>query len=402
MIHSESNKTVIEHPDFAWQARHDSDRFGGPREIRVGGDCIVRDVDFYVDDFTCDMAVLENFKAFRKGGTAVVTASGHFPFGGQLGFTQTCRYAANHVRVSLDVNWRPGCGVRRHFGVGSLFLPGRWLRYFCLPPCQHLAEGKSAEWHTIPEAVPGSGMIGHWHRPPLALVFEREDGTRVEVGTGSDIWRWERNLGFGPEAASYKIMLEADGLRFLREPLMTCEEVFPEKGQYRFTWYMAWGHPGIFSGSPDDSAGHSEDVSRRQVRLDLLGLDIPGHCRRLTQPVADGEFREQPPCWSANPVQKAARRMIRKLAGSEESGDLILEGLNPGPCWDAVHVGRGPRRFLPHWDMDSLLDFAVWTRQVLGHDWRIQARCPDGLPLPSVQGLFACNGFGSEQDEQEP
>lgn len=98
-------------------------------------------------------------------------------------------------------------------------------------------------------------------------------------------------------------------------------------------------------------------------------------------------------------MQKAARRIIRRIAALGPEGDLRIRGLIPGPCWDATHLdkaGPGPRL---HWDMSAILDFAEWTRQQLGPDWRIAADPEIWGEHPAMAGLFRENGFRNDEDD---
>ena len=402
-----TSRTVdIVHPDGTWSAHHDAARADGPLAIRSAGEPLVRDVGWYVDELPAETMLLDRFQAFRKGGCAMVQTRGHYPFGAEVGMTQRCRYAANHVRVTNDLRWRSGARIERHVGVGGLFLPGEWRRYYCVPPCLHLSEGKPCTWVEIPSSVSGSGMIGHWHRPPLALVFERADGSRVEVSTGDDVWRWEENFGFGPEAGSYKIMSVEGGLRVVREPLMTCTEVDPRPRDYRFTWTLSWK---TMLSSPAEAFPPPVPIildQRRRLRplpagdgppslvLDLNSLPWPeAACRQATPADAIRGKRLATPCWHSRATQKLARHIIRRLSTLEPAGWLTVRGVEPGPCWDASHVDR-PGDPLPHWDAGALLDFAVWTRQQLGPEWHIRAEVAEPWkPLPSLEALFANNGF---------
>lgn len=402
-------------PDHTlWRASHDVSRVDGPAEIRAGGDCLLREVTFYVDDLGAELALSDRFRAAHKAGTATVETAGRYPFGGEIGVTQTLRYAANHVRGVTDLHWPPGTALKRHLGVAGVFLPGRWERFYCLPPCLHLAEGRAGGWQDIPAVAPGSGMIGHWHRPPLALVFERGDGTRVEVGTGGDPWRWERNLGFGPEAASYKIMAEAEGLRVVREPLMTCAEVEPARRAYRFTWYLAWSpagipapQPGLPDPTPIGFSARGEALVREaasgaatpSLRLDMNAWPGPAHARRAPSAAAFlTGTRNAALCWESAAAQKAFRRVLRQIAALGPEGYLTLCGLEPGACWDPAHCERhgDPQ---PHWDMDALLGLSTWGRHLLGPGWQIAVEAPAWEALPSVAGLFAPTGFSSLADE---
>jgi hypothetical protein len=408
MIQNDFGQVTVAPERLGWEAHHDEGRFGGPEELLVDGVPVAQVDSFYIDDMTQDTVAVERVRAFRKLGAGVVQHEGVLPFGNPIQVGQTCRYAANHVRVTFDINWPRDAVVNRHFGVGSLFLPGRWTRYYSIPPCNHLAEGVAPAWHQIPATPPGSGMLGHWHRPPLALVFEREDGFRLEVGTGNDVWRWEHCLGFGPEAGSYKILHEGDGLRFVREPLMTCEPVQPEKRQYRMSWYLAWQRPGetaqrVPAGDVLDLANAAPAAIRTHeggvFRLDPGQLGLPETCLRVTTPEAfiRGDTPTDP-CWESNGTQKALRRLIRPLIALGAPGTLVVGPMVPEACWVPSHFDRKHARGLAHWDLCSLLDFAVWVRQRLGLEWTI---IPDSAATnvsPAMAGLFGETGFAKDED----
>ena len=411
MILNEFGQLTVAAEHLGWEAHHEEERFGGPEEIAVAGVPIVQGCGFYLDDMDQDTVAVSRTRAFRKSGAGVVFHEGVLPFGRPIHVAQTCRYAANHVRVTFDINWPRGATVQRHFGVGGLFLPGMWRRYYLVPPCTHLAEGVAPAWHEIPAEPPGSGMLGHWHRPPLALVFESDDGFRLEVGTGNDIWRWEYCMGFGPEAGSYKIMHEDGGLRIIREPLMSCEEVAPEKRQYRLNWYLAWQDPAqelprlpagplveVAAAAPAEIQANAGGI----FRLDPSQMRLAASC--CNQPTSEAYVRDDvagAPCWQSNGTQKAARRIIRQLKGLGQPGTLVVGPLGPAACWVPSHIDRKHPRGLAHWDLCGLLDFAVWTRQQLGPDWTIIPDSPATATMPSLAGLFGNTGFSKGEDMGE-
>lgn len=414
MIENDFGQVSVAPDRLGWEAHHGESRFGGPDELLVDGSLLAQVESFHIDDMDTATVAVDRTQGFRKGGAAVVRHEGALPFGEPIQVGQTCRYAANHVRITFDLNWPRATVVRRHLGVGGLFLPGVWKRYYLIPACAHLAEGARPGWHPVPAEPAGSGMAGHWHRPPLALVFEREDGLRLEVGTGNDVWRWEHCFGCGPETGNYKIMQEADGLRLLREPLMTCEEFTPEKRQYRLTWHLAWQTPGNLPSLPTEPALDLATASPAEVRartggcfrLDPARLALAHSCLRQETPEA--YLRNDPPghpCWVSNGTQKAARKLIRSLANLPEPGTLVVGPLVPAPCWVPGHCDRKGPRALPHWDLGALLDFAVWTRQQLGPAWTILPDSPLAAVLPSVAGLFGETGFAKgevvEEEEDE-
>ncbi|MEI8079075.1 MAG: hypothetical protein WCH61_05535, partial [bacterium] len=256
MISFPDDRLRVAPSDASWTAFYPSTHPGGPLSLQLGADEVLRDCQCQVDDVTDVSGVATIARCCRRGITALVTQSGYYPFGRQIKFTASTFHAARHFRRTVDVSWPKGALVRHHFGFDGLQLPGTWARLFVLPPALHLAEGQAPAWQTIP-AAPATGqelLLGHWHQPPLALVFERPDGTRLEIGTGSDLWRWEAGLGAGSEHASFKLFLNATGLRLAREPLTTSAEFAPAGRDYRFSWYAAWQLAGDHAPAPIPAA----------------------------------------------------------------------------------------------------------------------------------------------------
>lgn len=424
--------------DGSWTAFYPGTHPGGPLSFQLGADELLRDCQCHVDDVTDSSGVATVARCCRRGITALVTQAGYYPFGRQIKFTAHTFHAARHFRRVVDVSWPKGAVVRRHFGFDGLALPGTWTRLFVLPPALHLAEGQAPAWQAIP-AAPAAGqelMIGHWHRPPLALVFERPDGTRLEIGTGSDLWRWESGLGAGPEHASFKLFLGAAGLRLAREPLMTCAEFAPAGRDYRFSWYAAWQPAGdpvpdtapanlqplpfrdngdalLSAAAPAGQGGKGRRPKKPAAPpaapcflVDFNALPgLPPEVRRTPSPAAYGRGERGPGlCWESGIVQKRARRLIRQLAGLRApAGTLVFRGLEPGPCWDPAHLDKQNPNGQAHWDINGILDFAEWTRQTLGPAWTLLAEFAPGTPLrPVLAGLFAPAAFAPNLTLPDP
>jgi len=406
---------TVRHSELGWSALHDGMRFGGPVTVAVGSDEVLRDEGVRIDDLPTDSMVVGEARAYRRGGCFVVETSGFFPFGGEVRMRRVCRYAANHVRVTLDVDWPAGMEVRRHFSTGDLFLPGEWQRMLVVPPPPwRLSEGGWApyELRLAPPADDGERMIAHWHRPPLAIVLRRRGGVQVEVGTGVDVWRWQHALGAGAENGSWKVLLSRQGVRLVREPLMTCAGFAPAPRSYRFTWYAAWAGSGW---SPPNASGavpvkFAENGSPQapgEADAPLLQFRVPEMPVRpeWRRAPAMAEYvrgrRDAAPCWCAPPVQRRFRRFIRQLAARYPRGVLILRGLEPGTCWDPAHVDRSDPDGTPHWDLPDLLAMAEWTRRRL-HNWTLRAEAPGPFQkLPSLRYLFAPNGFDADDFSDE-
>jgi hypothetical protein len=326
------------------------------------------------------------------------------------------------MRVTTDIKWPRGAQVKRHFGLGCLSLPGRdWKRVLAVPPAVHAGEGSTTEWIALPVPEGGPVMVAHWHRPPLALVFERHDGFRLEVGTGSDLWRWEHGMGAGPESGSWKVFRDPDEVRLVREVLMCCSPFEPEPRPYRFTWHMAWsapapaterpgGEPFVLRLSTRDKGlepkqfqelrDADRDGRNLHLVLDTAAQDWQDSFRRsATQPDWIRGLRTPMPCWQSAAVIKRLRRVVRQLMQLQRTHSLEFRNVSPGICWDPGHLDRRRDDGLCHWGIGNLLEFSTWTRQQLGPDWRITSvPAAEWQDLPSVSELFAVNGFETTDD----
>lgn len=400
----------VSHPTELWEADF-CDVFGGPTELRYEGSVLLRNHRFYVDDLDNQYAVTKKQRHFHKGGCAVVASEGYFPFGTELNFSQTCRFAMNHFRVTFDLKWLPGTKIKRHMGLGNLELPGKFVRYWCLDPVLHQIEGKQTGWFDLPEASDERKMVGHWHRPPLAIVFERADGVLIEVGTGSDVWRWEENFGAGPEQGSYKIFLSNAGIEYVREPLMTCAEFVPAARPYRFTWYVAWGKKGTTvsaaSTGKEICFEHGEPIIPLESEAYVVNFAALSGKENLHHLHCNGHFAElkedSQVCWECDGVQKCARRMIRKLQSlpleANQVKTLRIKGISPSYCLNSIHMERGDKPMLIHWDINAILDFLVWAKQQLGSQWCIVPEISEEMPLVSLTEAIKPLGFSLQEAE---
>ena len=164
--------------------------------------------------------------------------------------------------------------IPRHFSIGSLALTRQMVKLYSHTTCSTSSPWKPDSNFEVPEYSDKDIMLGHWHRPPLSVVFKRPNGTAIEVGTGSDIWRWEENLGYAPESGSYKIILTKDGLQFIREPLACCENFAPELRPYRFSWFIAWRENGANKKLPKHNKIEVRYSPNGEMDMDHLKTEI--------------------------------------------------------------------------------------------------------------------------------
>lgn len=407
---AEDNEIHLMPAAESWIAQHVRDRPEGVASISLDGQELLRDSVFYIDELNRDNGIVSNFTVRKKAGCAFIESSGFFPFGGEPAYRQKWKYGQNHVQVTFDLQWPKEMALKRRFGLGSCFLPGCWKRFYAVPPAYHWNEGAAPGWTELPAPENEPVMIGHWHRPPLALVFENTDGKHLEVGTGTDLWRWERALEAAPESGSYKIFLRRDGIELVREPLMTCLPFKPVARNYRFKWYLAWSPSAergwnkntdftIIPGSEESftamekSARLDEGLS---YLLDFSRTDWSPSCRcHCRQPDYIRGNPDNHCCWSSQAVKNTARKVVRRIKHRLPPGTLVIKGVAPALCWHPSHQDRDKRDGLPHWAINDLLDFSLWTRRHLGDAWEIYSTRDAGFlsELPSLRGLFQPTGF---------
>ncbi|MBR4371092.1 MAG: hypothetical protein IKS92_08600, partial [Victivallales bacterium] len=115
----------------------------------------------------------------------------------------------------------------------------------------------------------------------------------------------------------------------------------------------------------------------------------------------DGALQEAL-CWECNNTKLGAKRIIRQLAAKYAEGFLLIEGgMTPSVCDNGKHVDR-PGKTVPHWDLNGITAFAAWARRCLGDGWKVVVKQPKPWDaLPSLQGLFAENGFEIAQEQAE-
>ena len=250
-------------------------------------------------------------------------------------------------------------------------------------------------------------MLAHLHRQPLSVTFRRPNGTAIELGTGFDIWRWDENLGYGPESGSVKVILEEDGIRFIREPLACCEEFTPEHRPFRFTWYMAWRENGANKNLPKHELHSLEFDTRGEVNtypliqalkkkklytyveFDWAKLTWKNNQQRIPSnyDYIRGKEGNGQSCWCCSSVVTRAKKIIRKIAAVEGLDGIVFKNFVPGTCFNPAHVSKKHENGTAHWDLSGLFDLGTWAKNHCGDKLHLHVKA-DKDTAPSLAGLF--------------
>ncbi|MBR6371747.1 MAG: hypothetical protein IKS20_01055 [Victivallales bacterium] len=385
----------IKDKDNAWTVRHSAGRCGGPRLLEINGTPVLKDIKCIVDGQSDDTLHSKKAHVFHKAGQSIFECDGTFK-GGQS-YAQSCRYAGNSVRITWDFNWPKDTPVMKSVEIGSAVLPGEWSQVYVVNA----------------EPVPGLPYPGIWKsltpgeilffdKLPASLVFERNDGVRLEYSLGFDLWRW--NYGLGVEGAStLTLQVGMDGITLTRRIAQTQSEegVLPEAREYRFMAIISWSWPGMEQ-MPEIADAQELPLLGSKQGLDLSQYSGGPVCLDYAKlPCVEEAFRSgldagaKLPCLETSQAISALKRCIRQLAETGKEGTLVIRNLEPGFCNTGSHVTKKGSRL--HWDLYDILTFASWAKNCLGEGWRLC--CPQELwhELPSLAGLHLPNGYVAEE-----
>ncbi|NMA42358.1 MAG: hypothetical protein GX946_03150 [Oligosphaeraceae bacterium] len=391
------NSYDIAHPEADWSAEHEHSYAGGLLHLSAHGNILLSNFHCRYDDMDSSTMTVDKSRCFRKSGAAVCLNESHTPYGG-LSFKQSLRYTANYIRVTHDLNWPKQSELRRSLEIGSAQLPGHWHKMLLFDIgtpgyCEH-------------ELLPGTELC--LDSLPLAMVFYNQQGQALEIGSGNDLWRWQKGLQFSEGQANGKIVIKIteEALQLQRKVSLNQGEtaLLPLAREYRFTSYIAWSCPTLGTKLPAElqfcrpkmepgkglkMQDLSQCGSKPAISLDFSQLLLP---RQAARNLSEGL------CWESKITQKFARRIIRQLADLAEEGYLLIEtGIFPGLCQDPVHCSRKEPAL--HWDLVAILDFCSWMRQKMGEGWRIKVQVPEPwCKLPSMSCLGAINGFRNQEE----
>lgn len=383
----------IKNSDEHWIAMHSQGRCGGPRVLTVNGDTVLTALGCRFDGYGDDMLHSKSAHVYHKAGQAIFESDSHYPNGPEC--SQTYRYSGNSVRVTWDFNWPKGVIPKKPFEVGSCHLEGKWRRLY-----------------VVEESLKGQNGIGTWmplsegqtlelQEMPLSLVFERENGMRLEYSLGFDVWRWRYGLGM-VNSVPLTVAVNESGIDIIRRLCDAGTETsFPEAREYRFMAILAWSWPGM-----PDVAAEAFEEAHGSLSVNKEGLDL---ARLNGNTVVRANFSELPcaesayklslagermsiPCFEHKFAINAFKRVIRQLASFSSTGTLVLEGLIPGVCYDGAHCDKKGKRV--HWDLQSIITLAAWAKNALGSGWQISCAQPEEWKeLPSLSGIHLPNGF---------
>lgn len=387
----------INHPDASWLITHNKKSSDGPLSLETEGQLLLENFHNSCDALSSADLPARKVRNFRKSGSAIFNSEVNFPLENKVHLQQNIRYSGNMARIVYDLNWRKGATIKQDFQLGSAVLCGKWQSLTVIYADENMTvESKNLE--------AGNKII--IDKLPLSMIFTNENSLSIELGTGDDLWRWQKALE-NSEASKRQIIIEVleDKLLFSRKLFVnnTEEAYLPNAREYRFSAYLAWSCPKLqtLNNAPTDTnfiavaTNEPKGLNRKElaacgndpaISIDLSALPLPDQAKRNC---SEGF------CWQSRITQKAARLIIRQLADYSSKGKLLISGgLNPGICNNPSHCNQKNEAL--HWDMMAIVDFCSWTQQKLGQDWKIYTRniSEKWENNQAVKCLATVNGFG--------
>lgn len=292
-----------------------------------------------------------------------VNTESRLPFGSEPWIFRDWILAGNHLRTVSDIRVG-GVSIFNRLESDSMDINGQWSRISIL---------------TLPDPenpVPAETVITPDHSdntlftasaPPLTLIIESSDGTKLEICTGEDLWRSMDGAG------SYTLVKTETGLRLTRILGQWPDGTQWAQRTWRRKWHIAWSAKTKKTKSP------TPDYTE-VIELDKLDL------QESAQKSISGN-----PCMMADAAMKMLRQKIRNAAAGKHQ-HILLRGWRPGFCTTASHCGRSNEKQLLHWDITEMLEFWYWAnRQLARGEGTFSVEPPTDAPfkdLPSLQGLM--------------
>ncbi len=297
------------------------------------------------------------------------------PFGSEPTVTRKCEIAGNHGIVMTDFDLRSKIELPA-FEVDNLILKGVWSRIGVVRISSPLPLADDIRWHAVEEGKPFRLELD---AVPLLLLFERNDGFRLEIGTGDDIWRWLNTSLFPGSSQSVVIEKKDGGISLARRLAVWSNDTLIIPRKYRFSWYFAWERPGM----KFYEAVKTDDVDYFTFPEGDVPQQLAACCDGRNLGVS---------CFHSPAVSGIFRSLVRAALGSRNSKDLVIGNLTVPLCDTAAHLERPQRQLLMHWNMARIFDHWLWANKQLRNSGASFYAVPaknDMIfhSLPSVRGL---------------
>jgi hypothetical protein len=312
------------------------------------------------------------------------------PFGSEPVIKRKWEQASNHIKVITDITLHSATPMK-YMKIDSLEVPGEWSKIVVIG--QDTVDDLNI---TVTELNVASLKNSEYKFAciPLVVLFQAEDGTQIEVGTGYDLWRWNQAERYEAQC-NYSLIFKNDGILFNRQPFVWDDDYSFPRNNLRFTWYFAWG-----SKTENKTADVVKNILEVRNKKLTVNKVSDAYCYTIdkslwpkTANAKNNNDSSETPCFisrqTGNLLKKWLRTLFPKIENSADS--IILYDIEPNLCLNASHMERTNKRDTLHCDYFYIMSLWEWANRYLGESDSnfLMSLKSDSLfkDLPSAKGL---------------
>lgn len=249
--------------------------------------------------------------------SAEIESTNVIPFGCEYEISRDINTASHFLRITEDIR-------AVNFGrVGNVTLEE--VRFPAdVQSLEYLVYGEDSFRKVSYDAL--SGTVYDGSEPVVMASVTLSDGTKVDFGCGSDIWRLRSAAALDGVDSKFSIICEEDEIVLRRLPLIYGEDTEIEQRPWRFKSIVSW-------------RGADEEIEK-----------ISGEASEFVNA----------PCMLAPAARRDFRRKIRR-----SGTDAVCTESVPALCMDASYLEKPEKRELCHFDLEEYITSYVWANRQL-------------------------------------
>ena len=313
------------------------------------------------------------------------------PFGVEPMLSRKFDYYLKTIRITTDIRLR-GKTTLTEFNVDDMRLTGEWSRFAVITLDAKGDMPNSIPWVDTPSKA---GTLWKADKVFSFILLESANGTRLEIGTGFDLWRWNTAPSMGA-TGRFTLEKKDNGEIILKRTVLHFDAETEIAGrEWRFNWYLSWS-TGPFENREnrfDDEinafppTGGKAKLPRnkqKDLAFSLKETQWPEQAR-----ISRNANLATSPCFHSKMVRNHLRKTIRSIAAraDESLENVLILDCTPHFCDSCRHLERPKQGNLAHWDIADIITLHFWAnRKLHKKNVKLKIRAPfDGIfnELPS-------------------
>lgn len=291
------------------------------------------------------------------------------PFGSEPAISRKFEYLNNIIKVTTDINIPRNTSADK-FEIDPLKISGNWQKFALID----MSKPTELTWQPIIEDSTIFDSDSHFH----IILLEDKDGTRMEIGAGFDLWRWnigkrthvEDEKGQTIELKSrFTISYAKNEITIFRQIMSADSEFEIPARSWRFNWYLAFGN----TEHPTSNIQHRMKKEEKIIKNSSITVsaEVPPKEQRRKYPAPSLRIKLRraqssiQSCLHAKKARNQLRKTLRKMVGQLDDKTIIDIELEPEICYNSSHVAKPDAQSLEHWDLNDIIEFWFWANKRL-------------------------------------